>query len=257
MRNIPSQFSQATKVTAKKRLFIPVFYACLVLFATPIFGASLKDVTRSGGDSAYDSAVNQNFDRVNHELGNTVHKTGTETIRGAKTFSDTIVFQSSGSFNGTLDMNSHKITELSNGTASNDAAAFGQIPVAATQAEMEAASSNTVFTTPGRSQNHPGVAKAWVVFTSTGTLAILSSYNISSVTDGGVGNFQLNFTTAFSDTNYSCHGGGTRPSFNQGLSCNPPPGGALTTSAMQITCHDDGGASLDGPRNFIMCFGDQ
>lgn len=42
--------------------------------------------------------------------------------------------------------------------------------------------------------------KAWVKFDTNG--AILSSYNVSSVTHGGLGNYTLNFTTPMVDVNY-------------------------------------------------------
>jgi hypothetical protein len=48
-----------------------------------------------------------------------------------------------------------------------------------------------------------GSAKAWVNFNGTGTVAIRASYNVSSITDNGAGNYTVNFTTAFSNTNYS------------------------------------------------------
>jgi hypothetical protein len=51
-----------------------------------------------------------------------------------------------------------------------------------------------------RSDNN---CKAWVNFNGTGTVAIRASYNVSSITDGGVGNYTVNFTTAISDANYS------------------------------------------------------
>jgi hypothetical protein len=46
-------------------------------------------------------------------------------------------------------------------------------------------------------------ALAWVNFNGTGTVAIRSSYNVSSITDNGTGDYTLNFTTALSDANYS------------------------------------------------------
>ena len=45
--------------------------------------------------------------------------------------------------------------------------------------------------------------RAWVNFNGTGTVAIRSSGNVSSVTDGGVGTYTVNFTTAIRDANYS------------------------------------------------------
>ena len=51
-----------------------------------------------------------------------------------------------------------------------------------------------------------GSAKAWVCFNGTGTVAIRASYNVSSITDNGTGDYTVNFTTAFIDTNYSIVG---------------------------------------------------
>lgn len=45
--------------------------------------------------------------------------------------------------------------------------------------------------------------RAWVNFNGTGTVAIRTSGNVSSITDGGVGTYTVNFTTAMPDTNYS------------------------------------------------------
>ena len=47
-----------------------------------------------------------------------------------------------------------------------------------------------------------GVAKAWVNFNGTGTIAIRQALNVSSITDGGVGRYTLNFTTAMPTVNY-------------------------------------------------------
>lgn len=47
------------------------------------------------------------------------------------------------------------------------------------------------------------VAKAWVNFNGTGTVAIRASFNISSVTDITTGQYKANFTVAMSDVNYT------------------------------------------------------
>jgi hypothetical protein len=48
-----------------------------------------------------------------------------------------------------------------------------------------------------------GSAKAWVNFDGTGTVAIRASYNVSSITDNGTGDYTVNFTNALPDANYS------------------------------------------------------
>jgi hypothetical protein len=47
-----------------------------------------------------------------------------------------------------------------------------------------------------------GLAKAWVNFNGTGTVAIRASLNVSSITDNGTGTYTVNFTNALSDSNY-------------------------------------------------------
>jgi hypothetical protein len=48
--------------------------------------------------------------------------------------------------------------------------------------------------------------RAWVNFNGIGTVAIRASGNVSSITDNGVGDYTVNFTTAMPDTNYSVAG---------------------------------------------------
>lgn len=56
-----------------------------------------------------------------------------------------------------------------------------------------------------------GSAKAWVNLNGTGTVAIRESFNVSSITDNGAGNYTVNFATAMDDANYVVAGsaGGT------------------------------------------------
>ena len=49
--------------------------------------------------------------------------------------------------------------------------------------------------------NQARIAKAWVNFNGTSTVAIRSSYNVSSITDNGTGDYTANLSTALSDTN--------------------------------------------------------
>ena len=45
--------------------------------------------------------------------------------------------------------------------------------------------------------------RAWVNFNGTGTVAIRGSANVTSITDAGVGLYDVNFTTAMPDANYA------------------------------------------------------
>jgi hypothetical protein len=57
-------------------------------------------------------------------------------------------------------------------------------------------------------------ALAWVNFNGTGTVAIRSSYNVSSITDNGTGDYTVNFATALSDANYAALALGTIAGFS-------------------------------------------
>lgn len=72
----------------------------------------------------------------------------------------------------------------------------------AAQSDMESPSSTSLAVTPGVVKYHPGVAKAWVLFNGTGTVAIGASHNVSSITDNGVGLYTVNLTSAMSSTSY-------------------------------------------------------
>ena len=46
------------------------------------------------------------------------------------------------------------------------------------------------------------LCRAWVNFNGTGTVAIRASFNVTSITDNGPGDYSINFTTAMPDVNY-------------------------------------------------------
>jgi hypothetical protein len=50
------------------------------------------------------------------------------------------------------------------------------------------------------------LCRAWVNFNGTGTVAIRASFNVSSITDNGTGDYTVNFTNAMPDANYSVTG---------------------------------------------------
>ena len=48
-----------------------------------------------------------------------------------------------------------------------------------------------------------GTAKAWVNFNGQGTVAIRKAFNVSSITDNGIGDYTVNFAVGFSSANYA------------------------------------------------------
>lgn len=58
-----------------------------------------------------------------------------------------------------------------------------------------------------------GIAKAWVQFVGS-TGAINGSFNVSSITRNGAGNYNVNFTTSMPNANYSASVNGGVASLN-------------------------------------------
>jgi len=80
-----------------------------------------------------------------------------------------------------------------------------------------------------------GSAKAWVNFNGTGTVAIRGSYNVSSITDNGTGDYTINFTNALQDTNYCVQG--TMSNASGGANAILPTNGgsvAPTTTSINV-----------------------
>jgi hypothetical protein len=55
----------------------------------------------------------------------------------------------------------------------------------------------------GTTYSARGIAKAWVNFDGTGTIAARDSENVSSLTDNGTGDYTLNFSSAFGAGDYA------------------------------------------------------
>jgi len=91
------------------------------------------------------------------------------------------------------------------------------------------------------------LCRAWVNFNaSSGSPSIRAQFNVSSITDNGVGNYTVNFTNALADANYvvtfGVGGGGSslNASFVGGVLTSTQYGVASnkTASAVQFTTGD-------------------
>ena len=92
------------------------------------------------------------------------------------------------------------------------------------------------------------VSRAWVNFNGTGTVAISSSGNITSITDNGVGDYTLNFTTAFQDSSYALAGACANTASWGAITVNVGVIGVTrlkTPSAVKIHTKQDQGGSVD------------
>jgi len=93
------------------------------------------------------------------------------------------------------------------------------------------------------------LCRAWVNFNGTGTVAIRASFNVSSITDNGTGDYTVNFTTALPDANYSAvFGTENAPIIRISTSAAP------STTALRIATTGTGGAATDVAYNNVAVF---
>lgn len=97
------------------------------------------------------------------------------------------------------------------------------------------------------------MCRAWVNFNGTGTVAIRASGNVSSITDNGVGDYTVNFTTAMPDANYSLSGSASRATIAQALSIAINNTTAPTTAAVRVIT-DQNGTPIDSNQACISIF---
>jgi hypothetical protein len=93
--------------------------------------------------------------------------------------------------------------------------AFAKIAVGAiaSQAEAEAGAAGDKLMTPQRVKqaitaqvgtlNAKQLAKVWVNFNGTGTIAVQDGFNVSSITDNGIGDYTINFVSALPNASFA------------------------------------------------------
>jgi len=91
-----------------------------------------------------------------------------------------------------------------------------------------------------------GVCRAWVNFNGTSTVAIRASFNVTSITDNGTGDYTVNFTSALVDANYAVEAtGNTNVTTGGGNFFNAPAYQAPSTSAVRVATFNQGGSNTD------------
>jgi hypothetical protein len=112
----------------------------------------------------------------------------------------------------------------------------------ASQADAEAGTATDKLITPlsvRNAFNATGTApvyacRAWVNFNGTGTVAIRASGNVSSITDNGLGDYTVNFSTAMQDDDYAVSGAGQMDTIDANAGARVF-GIRRTSTAMQTT----------------------
>jgi len=117
----------------------------------------------------------------------------------------------------------------------------------ATTAEVATGTDAARVPTVATMGSHQGVAKAWVKFNGTGTVAILDSFNVSSITDGGTGLYAVNFASAMANANYAAVASASAISVLSG---------AYSTSALGVATRDSSFTLTDSAIVTVAIFGD-
>lgn len=141
-------------------------------------------------------------------------------------------------------------------TGGGDLSANRTITVtAAAQSDQETATSTTTVVTPAVQQFHPSANKAWAFFAvSGGATNLLASYNVSSVTYVGAGQYSANFTNAFSGVN---NYGGVCTAQNTTGNPYADEDAGRTASAFKVVVINRGsGSTMDPPGVTVICVGD-
>ena len=104
--------------------------------------------------------------------------------------------------------------------------------------------------------DEPSPTKAWVLFNGVGTVSILGSSNISSITDRGVGLYTINLSTPMPNTNYAVSGYASRGGVGASVVVMGDTSVTRTTSAIPIQVRGFNNAAFDAGEISLVVTGD-
>ena len=110
------------------------------------------------------------------------------------------------------------------------------------------------------SQIAEGRAKAWIHFDGQDTVAIRDSFNVSTLTDNGTGDYTISFTTAMANTNYAVSTSQpAQHNFTQAiLGIEQDHSNAFATGSIRVQSVKTGNnAAVDRDVQCVVIFGDQ
>jgi hypothetical protein len=104
-----------------------------------------------------------------------------------------------------------------------------------------------------------GLLKAWINLNGIGTISIVDSFNIASISDNGTGDFMVNINNAMANTTW-CVIGSTTPhllnSNNMGVSFQHESSPLTTTRCRPVTRRRDNNTDQDTQNTYITVSGD-
>lgn len=103
-------------------------------------------------------------------------------------------------------------------------------------------------TPPANEAFRESIAKAWVSFDGTGTVSINDSFNVSGLTDNGVGDYTITWDTDFADATYAM--GLASISYQVDV-------GTVAAGSVQIRTLTNGFSASDYTYNSVIAIGDQ
>ena len=154
-----------------------------------------------------------------------------------------------------------------NGSGTVTGISVGGLPDGIVDADMLAANAVTSVkiaddAVTDAKQNLNGAAKAWVNFNGEGTLAVRDSFNVTSVTDNGTGDYTVNFAAnALANANYCISGSvswgaGSRNILNVASKSNSTFVAPTTTALKLEVVNYGNGNAYDAGVVGIAVFGD-
>ena len=99
-----------------------------------------------------------------------------------------------------------------------------------------------------------GSAKAWMQLNGTGTIAIQGSFNTTSATDNGTGDYTQTFSSAIANNDFSVvsDGSALNDTYNQGTAASSP-----TTTTCRVNCWNTAtNSQADFNQVYTSVFGD-
>lgn len=239
-----------------------------------------KPNTFSAGTTILSADVNSDFDTIYNDYngnitnanisasaaidtskisGTVVTRTANETISGNKVWTGTMDLQGANTISGAVTIS---------GAPTITGVIQGATPLVFEGATADVHELSFAITDPTADRTvtfgnedlnlAQQTIKGWVEFNGTGVIAVNDSFNVTSLTDNGTGDYTVNWTTAFSNANYSVAGMAQRSTTqdpgNVGLAGVTGP---KAVGSVRVLTQNPGGGAGDSLVVSVIAIGDR